>query len=188
MDWRETIKISKIDAARSQIDTAVYLYFDYGDPVSIHTLATASFEILRDLDKHGSNTGTFYDYLAQSIQPDYYKVAIETLREAQNFFKHANRDPKATLEFSLAEPEIFLLGACDKFRSVAGHRTGEMGLFITWFRMQNPGMVVFDSTAPVPEFPADFKFESHQRREFFATFIEPMRSMAASLDAGKPNL
>ena len=41
-----------------------------------------------------------------------------------------------TLEFSSAEPEIFLLGACDKFREIGGYRNAVMAVFVIWFRLQ----------------------------------------------------
>ncbi len=43
------LEISKLDAAKRQLDTAIRLYFCDGDPVSIHTLAAASYNILRDV-------------------------------------------------------------------------------------------------------------------------------------------
>jgi hypothetical protein len=48
------IEISKLDAAKRQLKTAINLYFSYGDPVSIHTLASAAREILYDLNKKHS--------------------------------------------------------------------------------------------------------------------------------------
>jgi hypothetical protein len=58
MDSRK-IKISKLDAARRQLDTAIRLYFMEGDPVSVHTLAAAAFEILKDLVRSGQGLERF---------------------------------------------------------------------------------------------------------------------------------
>lgn len=182
MDWRDTINVSKLDAARRQIDTAVRLYFDYGDPVAIHTLAAAGFQILHDLDKHGPNTGTFYDDMAKYFGPKYRETVIKTIRQAQTFFKHADRDPEAVLEFSLAEPQIVLLGACQKFRDLGGYRSGEMGAFLIWSVMQNPDMFAFEEAVPVP---AEFNFQSHQRREFFAAVMRFAGPVVAALDGEK---
>lgn len=38
--------LSKIDVAKAQLETAIQLYFLEKDPISIHTLASASEEIL----------------------------------------------------------------------------------------------------------------------------------------------
>jgi hypothetical protein len=117
VDWQTTITISKLDAAERQINTAVRLYFNDGDPVSIHTLSAAAFEILKDLDKKGPKTGTFYELVDQYVRPEERDTVMKTVKQAQNFFKHADQDPDATLDFILAEPEMFLLAACDKFRA-----------------------------------------------------------------------
>lgn len=44
-------KVSKLDAAKRQLGTAIRLYFSDGDPVSIHTLTAAAYNILRDVTK-----------------------------------------------------------------------------------------------------------------------------------------
>jgi hypothetical protein len=44
-----TMKISKADAAQRQLDTAIELYFAESDPVAIHTLAAAAYELIRAL-------------------------------------------------------------------------------------------------------------------------------------------
>ena len=40
------MNISKLDAAKRQLETAVELFFNHKDPVSIHTLTRAVHEIL----------------------------------------------------------------------------------------------------------------------------------------------
>ena len=42
-------EITKLDAARRQLDTPIRLFFDNEDSLSIHTLAYASFKILFDI-------------------------------------------------------------------------------------------------------------------------------------------
>ena len=43
------INVSKVEAARRQIDVAIHMLFSEEDPLAIHTLAGAAFQILRDL-------------------------------------------------------------------------------------------------------------------------------------------
>ena len=43
------LKVSKLDAAKRQLETAIRLYFSNGDPVSIHTLVAAAYAILHDV-------------------------------------------------------------------------------------------------------------------------------------------
>jgi hypothetical protein len=39
------IVVTKLDAARRQLRTAIHLWFNDGDPVSIHALAFAAYEL-----------------------------------------------------------------------------------------------------------------------------------------------
>jgi hypothetical protein len=50
------LPVSKFDAARRQLETAIRLYFFQGDPISIHTLASAAAQILQDLSGHRGGT------------------------------------------------------------------------------------------------------------------------------------
>jgi hypothetical protein len=46
--------IAKLDAAKRQLTVAIRLFFNHADPVAIHTLAAAAYQILYDLSKgHG---------------------------------------------------------------------------------------------------------------------------------------
>jgi hypothetical protein len=45
------VTITKPDAARRQLETAIKLYFDEGDPASVHTLCCAAYELIQVLNK-----------------------------------------------------------------------------------------------------------------------------------------
>jgi len=56
--------ITKLESARRQLETAVKLYFNDIDPVSIHTLACAAQEILAELNtKKGNVPAIMSDHL-----------------------------------------------------------------------------------------------------------------------------
>jgi len=50
------MRVTKIEAARRQIDAAIRLLFSEEDPVVIHTIASAGFRILRDI-AHNNEIG-----------------------------------------------------------------------------------------------------------------------------------
>ena len=54
------VTISKLDAARSQIDASIEMYFTSANPVALHTLTMAAYNILRDLAK---KDGSKYPFL-----------------------------------------------------------------------------------------------------------------------------
>jgi hypothetical protein len=136
MDQRK-INLSKLDVVRTQVETAIRLYFASGDPVSIHTLAAASFQILVDLDKHGPQTGTLLDDVKKQVKPEYLKEVLKMFAEPENFFKHADRDPEAVLDFPLSEPEFYLWECVAKYQELAGDDTPLMQVYRTWFMAHN---------------------------------------------------
>jgi hypothetical protein len=135
------IKIGKLEAARRQLKTAIQIYFDNCDPVSIHTLAAASLELLRALDARGPKTGTIFDDLKQQIEPAFHKHFEIALRAPQNFFKHANRDPEEVIVFNPDLPEIFLWEATVKYGELAQQTILELIAYKAWFVIQNPEVV-----------------------------------------------
>jgi len=117
------------------------LYFGDGDPVSIHTLAAASLEILKNLDRQGANTGTIFDDVKQQIEPKFHSQFETALRAPQNFFKHANKDAEKVLAFNLDLPEIFLWEAALKYGELAREMTLELAAYKAWFTIRNPGVI-----------------------------------------------
>ena len=53
------IVITKLDAARRQLDTAIELFFANGDFVSIHALAYAAYTLTRNLCDKTNNPASF---------------------------------------------------------------------------------------------------------------------------------
>jgi hypothetical protein len=129
---RTKIKISKLEAVRRQVETAIRIYFVNGDPVSVHTLAAASLQILVDLDTKGPQTGTFWDLLKTQVEPEYVSQVIKLFTEAENFFKHANRDPDKILEFPLSEPEWFLWECITKYPELTDETPLLMLIYRIW--------------------------------------------------------
>ena len=107
-----TLELSKIDAAKNQLETAVRLFFhDDGDIVSIHTLVRASHEILERLCS-GKNIKSMYEEIIENVKKDKVKELRAIVDEPKNFFKHSNRDSDKTLEFNPQSSEFFLWDAC----------------------------------------------------------------------------
>jgi hypothetical protein len=89
--------VTKLEAARRQLVTAIRLFFDDREPVSIHTLAHASWEICSTLCGHEGIT-TAADYIAQPYGTQPFKDLRRKASKYKNFFKHADRDPIAALD------------------------------------------------------------------------------------------
>ncbi len=91
--------VSKIHAAKEQLKTAIDLFFHDGDPVSTHTLACASQEIIESLGKIQGLKSMKIKTL-EEVGEDKRKVFFKAMNEAKNSFKHADRDPHKTTKLN----------------------------------------------------------------------------------------
>jgi len=86
--------ITKIDAARRQLVTAVRLYLDGGDPVSVYQLAANAWEIVDALSQHRG-----VEIMSTRIRadiPERKDLRLHFVNKPnRNFFKHADDDPDA---------------------------------------------------------------------------------------------
>ncbi len=135
MSWRD---LRKIEVAKSQLETAIELFFKNGDSVSIHTLACAAHEILEVLCKK-KGIASFHLEMMGRIPEIKRDLVRNKLAEAKNFFKHGKRDPNATLKFNPKTTEFVLWDACSLYRKYTGEfgKQRELFLFEVWFVLKN---------------------------------------------------
>ncbi len=142
------VHITKLDAARRQLETAIRLYFHNGDIVSIHTLASAAHEIVDDLAKAKNVERTlFKGMVLDYILPEHQKKWFEALNEAQNYFKHADRDHQKVIQFEPRTTELTLFDSVDTYARISGEHTSLMKIFMGWFVIRHKEF--FKKDAPV---------------------------------------
>jgi hypothetical protein len=130
----QLLTISKLDAARRQLETVIRLYFSNGDPVAIHTLTDAAYNILRDITaKRGAEPMIVKDQVLDQVKPDHKKAIAKKVNEAANFFKHANRDHESTIDFNPEASELLLLDACAQYQKLTGEIPPLFIVSQTWF-------------------------------------------------------
>jgi hypothetical protein len=106
------LTISKLDAAKRQLEIAIRLYFSDGDPVSIHTLTAAAYNIIHDISiKRDAGSMFVKDMIFDYVKPEYQEVIRQSVNKAENFFKHADRDHEASLDFNPDQSETYILDA-----------------------------------------------------------------------------
>jgi hypothetical protein len=134
-------KITKIDVARRQIDQAIRLFFDGGDSVSIHTIASAAAQVVADL---GRPQGLGFTRNKAVIKPDRWKGFRELITKYEVFFKHAdqNPDPNATLEFHPEISELTLFEAIDVLWKLTGKLSYEAFWFTIWMFSNQPDLLL----------------------------------------------
>lgn len=138
---KKALQISKLDVAKRQIETAIRLYFFAGDPVSLHTLTAAAYNVVRDVNtKRGGDPMLFKDQIFDYIKPEYEKMLRKKINEAENFFKHADRDHEATLEFNPDQTEIMMLDVCIQYYKLTGESPPLFVAFRMWFMANNQAL------------------------------------------------
>jgi hypothetical protein len=110
------------------------MYFHDSDPVSIHTLASAAYNIIRDVNsKRGGPPMLVKDQFVEYIKPEYQKTFRDKMNEAENFFKHADRDHDATLDFNPDQTEILILDAIAQYYRLTGEYPPLYRIYQSWY-------------------------------------------------------
>lgn len=147
------IQISKIGAARRQLLEAINLFFEERDPVAIHTLVGASLNILHDhLDTDDVwDLNLILHSESIYIKDEYRKEWIARIRDAKNFFKHADLDLKKgrdKIEFETNINVFFILEAIRCLRCLEADKfefLPELKVFSIWFSLKYPHLLKDDS-------------------------------------------
>lgn len=104
--------------------------------IAVHTLAAASLQVLADLGKKAGFVSIVKNPV--SIREDKRKLVFDRINAAQNFFKHADRDPKSILNFYPDATPFYILDAVILSEKLHGYRSSEIGVFHTWFILNYP--------------------------------------------------
>ena len=176
--------IGKLDAARRQLSTAIREWFCGGDSVVIHTLACAAYEIIHDLSLQRNPNRHDLLFDADYIKDEHRKEWKDLLRKPANFFKHADRDGDAVIEFNPRQSDGFILFSILGV-SLCGERNNTVkSAWLMWLQIQEPkyltekGRKFFTDNIPVDSL---HYARSMSRDEFFHSFCEASHMIAAGI-------
>jgi len=160
--------VSKIDVARRQLECAIRLYFNSADAISVHTLGSAARNVLLDLCLHRGITAEVFlaDMLAKHVKPEHHKRINDSFRRAENFFKHADRDPEGTHSFNPESSGFTLFEATEAYARLTGESTAAMLTYRTWWLSHQPYL---QAILP-PEVQQAFQslpYQSEQKLQFY---------------------
>lgn len=109
-------RLTKIDAARRQLDAAIRLWLGEDDLAAVHTLAYAATTILRDLGRHAKPPVELTSIGSYALD-----------RDTACFLKHANNDPDAwMLDIDATIPEFVFYRAMWLYESLGNEPTQPM--------------------------------------------------------------
>jgi len=131
------IRLTKVNAVENQLETALKLYFQNEDIVSIHTLVSACMVLLKDLlHKRKRIITDFDETLFKKLPKEYQKELRNGLNKQQNFLKHADQDHYQAMEFNPNLTEIFLYTAINDFQKLTNNITPIQLTYRFWFQIQ----------------------------------------------------
>jgi hypothetical protein len=167
------MEISKPDAAKRQLDVAINLFFKQSDPVSIHTLTAAAHQLLMDIGCP-ENIKSFVKE-STLIKKEYLKEYTKMINEAENFFKHADRDPSALLKFNPEQTEFLLLDALKMYLQLTEEIPEDMWIFVGWFLIKYPDVVSPDLQDQLVEKGLNINtFRNKSKTEFYSSMKDAL--------------
>jgi hypothetical protein len=136
-------RITNLECANRQLALAVRLFFNDGDPVSVHTLTCAAREIY---EKHCARAGIprFFDLIKMGNPSFSDRVLWNVLNEARNFFKHPADSLDDSIEFADEINDSMLLAASFDSEVLCGEGRllVEADAFLLWFKATSTQFLV----------------------------------------------
>jgi hypothetical protein len=173
-----TLRISKLDAAKRQLRTAITMWFTGGDPVSTHTLAFAAHEIIHAVSKARDPSRPDLLFDSAYVREDKRKEFNDIFRESGNFFKHGDRDPHAVVKFAPGMTEIFFYYSGYGLELCGESPLDEFTVFLLWMQIHNPKLMTETARVELAK-RVDIEQLSHLRampkHEFFHACLHVVR-------------
>lgn len=164
-------KINKLTASLKQLNTAIYMFFEKKDDISIHTIAGASNEILRTLVKVNgkdlSNTMTENDHTQQMTKKEMFTL----INAFKNFFKHADKDYDKTINFDPVMNHYHIIDSIILLNRLDHKHTPETLAFLIWFDLKYPDFFKWDNNV-IDNIPRElFELLDFNDFDFFKQYI-----------------
>jgi hypothetical protein len=163
--------VSKLDAAKRQLETFIRLYFHYGDMVAMHTLVGAAIGITSDINQKRGGNPTLHDTLLSAVTPEQAKEIRSKLNEAQNFFKHADRDHTSALEFNPASTELLAMDAIATYVEITGENPPLFQIYRGWMIAQRDEIFILPEDQRAKAKFAANTYKSLGRTRFFEDML-----------------
>ncbi len=182
MDAPPMIKVTKFNAARSQLRTAIELWFSEADQVSICALAYASHEIIHRIYRLQGHSDLLFDSII--IKDEHRGDFAKHIKDAPNFFKHANNETNQDdeIEFSAGLSGLLIMVSIVGIIRMSKKLNHSESAFMYWLRIHNPSW--FSASVGESGFPIDIieKLRGIEKSMFFLAFKELRRKGLCTLE------
>lgn len=129
--------MSKAEAAERQLVVAIDLWFHDRDILAVHSLASATYQVLRKLHEHHGTgfVGARETLVSLGRSKAEQKELTEALNRAANYLKHADKDPDETLDYN-PDMTFLLMVECSKsLQALNGRFPPECNALLSWFAL-----------------------------------------------------
>jgi hypothetical protein len=170
--------VSKLDAARRQLATAIELWFHDKDQVSIHTLSFAAYEVIHSVSRKKGRTQTLI-FDSPVVKKEYRGQFSSFVKRTASFFKHGEHDPEGTIEFQPIISEFFIVFAIVGLDAIGISANEYEATFMWWFLFNRPEMLTQEGANKLFNLiPVDAIAELRElsKVEFFKIAFEARRS------------
>jgi hypothetical protein len=125
--------LTKAEVAQSQLQTAILLWFHYGDPISILTLANAANDCYSELGGHIGKPSAYRAWLkTQSIS------FRDRARYVLTWVKHGRKDMTKKAQYAPIIGELLIFDSIECHSNLFRVKTDLMTLFIARWPSENP--------------------------------------------------
>jgi hypothetical protein len=179
------IKVDKLDAAIRQLRTAITLWFNDGDPVAIHALAFAAYEVIHAVSKR-RNPGRRDLIFDSRLIPEESRSAFNiALKKSAWFFKHADRDPDAEIEFDAELAESFILYAICGREQCGAPSSEEESTFLYFLEVHHPELAAKGREPLTDRMPIEHleRIRRLSKRQFFEGMAKTRRVTGRKMTA-----
>jgi hypothetical protein len=137
------VRLTKLEAARRQLESAIWLWFVDDDHVSVHALTAAAHRLLLELAALRKKAA--WPYSGAYLPTPSIKVRRRDSDDAVTFFKYAKKDE--TYELSEQWTELYLFDAVMAYSSLAEDRGASalMSTFVLRFGVERQDLFVPDA-------------------------------------------
>lgn len=168
------LTVTKADAALSQLETAITLWFNYGYPISILALATAANDCYAALGGHVGHTSFFQTWFRSQSHG-----VQDRIRDMQNFIKHGRRRLTGSVRLAPRLAEVLIVDSASCHQNVFRQSTVLMSLFAARFALENPGLISSEFESVFRQELQVYDLAEGNRTEFAKKAFERIGTLAS---------
>jgi hypothetical protein len=173
-EWPD-LTVSKLDCARGQFETAILLWFEDKDPVSIHVLAAGAHQICHRIGIERGIESPIY-FCQGALSPADFAKYKQYLLRIEGFFKHADKKkneahPDVEITFKPMISAFYIFDGLELFHAIGGALTLLMLAFRARMAQEVPGLI---SQPLVDALPENVRIDARKltRGVFLKKFLE----------------